>query len=38
MPIEITSFDESLVWHEVVDGDPAQRWLRQTILDLTKAA
>src|SRR5262245_47494038 len=38
VPIEITSFDESLVWHEVVDGDPAQRWLRQTILDVAKTA
>ncbi len=36
VPIEISGFEESMVWHEVVDRDPAQRWLRDTILSATE--
>jgi LysR family transcriptional regulator, mexEF-oprN operon transcriptional activator len=32
VPIEVSGFKESMVWHEVVDRDPAQLWLRDTIL------
>jgi LysR family transcriptional activator of mexEF-oprN operon len=32
VPIEVSGFEESMVWHEVVDRDPAQLWLRDTIL------
>ena len=32
VPIDVSSFKESMVWHEVVDRDPAQLWLRHTIL------
>jgi DNA-binding transcriptional LysR family regulator len=34
IPAAVSSFQESMVWHEVVDRDPAQLWLRQTILNL----
>jgi len=34
VPADVSSFQESIVWHEVVDRDPAQLWLRQTILNL----
>jgi DNA-binding transcriptional LysR family regulator len=34
VPAAVSSFQESMVWHEVVDRDPAQLWLRQTISDL----
>ena len=34
VPTAVSRFQESMVWHEVVDRDPAQLWLRQTILDL----
>ena len=34
VPAAVSSFQESMVWHEVVDRDPAQLWLRETILDL----
>jgi DNA-binding transcriptional LysR family regulator len=34
VPAAVSSFQESMVWHEVVDRDPAQLWLRQTILNL----
>jgi LysR family transcriptional regulator, mexEF-oprN operon transcriptional activator len=32
LPLEIPSVEESMVWHAVVDRDPAQLWLRDTIL------
>jgi DNA-binding transcriptional LysR family regulator len=38
MPIDISSFQESMVWHEVVDRDPAQMWLRDTIFDVAQGA
>ena len=31
VPIEVSGFKESMVWHEVIDRDPAQLWLRDTI-------
>jgi DNA-binding transcriptional LysR family regulator len=34
IPAAVSGFEESMIWHEVVDRDPAQLWLRQTILDL----
>ncbi len=34
LPIKIESFTESIVWHEIVDRDPAQLWLRETILEI----
>jgi LysR family transcriptional activator of mexEF-oprN operon len=34
-PAAVSNFQESMVWHEAVDRDPAQLWLRQTILSLT---
>jgi DNA-binding transcriptional LysR family regulator len=34
VPADVSSFQESMVWREVVDRDPAQLWLRQTILNL----
>jgi LysR family transcriptional regulator, mexEF-oprN operon transcriptional activator len=34
LPIKIESFTESIVWHEIVDRDPAQLWLRETILEV----
>ena len=33
VPINVPSFEESMVWHEVVDRDPAQLWLRDMILN-----
>ena len=34
LPIDIASFPESMVWHEVVDRDPAQVWLRDMISEV----
>jgi LysR family transcriptional activator of mexEF-oprN operon len=36
VPIDIPSFQESMVWHEIVDRDPAQLWLRDTIFDIVQ--
>lgn len=32
LPIELTSIDSVLVWHERTHRDPAQRWFRESIL------
>lgn len=37
LPLKIESFTESMVWHEAVDSDPAQLWLRNTILQLARS-
>jgi DNA-binding transcriptional LysR family regulator len=37
VPVEIASFSESMVWHEVVDRDPAQVWLRDTISEVAES-
>jgi len=36
LPIKVLDFAESMVWHELVDRDPAQLWLRDTILSTTQ--
>jgi DNA-binding transcriptional LysR family regulator len=37
LPLKIESFTESIVWHEIVDRDPAQLWLRNTILEIARS-
>ena len=34
LPIPIPSFDVSVYWHERVENDGANRWLRDTLVDL----
>jgi len=34
LPIPIPSFDVSLYWHERVENDPANQWLRGTLIEL----
>jgi len=34
LPIPIPSFDVSLYWHERVENDPANQWLRRAMLEL----
>jgi DNA-binding transcriptional LysR family regulator len=34
LPIPIPSFDVSLYWHERVENDPANQWLRGTMIEL----
>ncbi len=34
LPIRVESFTEAMIWHEIVDRDPAQLWLRETILGI----
>ena len=34
LPIPIPSFDVSLYWHERVENDPANQWLRQAMQEL----
>ena len=34
LPIPIPSFDVSLFWHERVENDPANQWLRGTLIEL----
>jgi DNA-binding transcriptional LysR family regulator len=34
LPIPIPSFDVSLYWHERVENDPANLWLRSTMIEL----
>jgi DNA-binding transcriptional LysR family regulator len=34
LPIPIPSFDVSLYWHERVENDPANQWLRAAMIEL----
>jgi DNA-binding transcriptional LysR family regulator len=36
LPLEIPSFEESMVWHEVLDRDQGQLWLRDAVLSTTR--
>jgi len=36
LPLDIEPFTISLLWHPRLDGDPAQRWLRQCIHEATR--
>jgi DNA-binding transcriptional LysR family regulator len=35
-PVELPDFDMIMVWHERFDDDPAHRWLRGLVLELTR--
>jgi LysR family transcriptional activator of mexEF-oprN operon len=34
LPIRVASFTEAMIWHEIVNRNPAQVWLRETILEI----
>lgn len=36
-PIELPQFEYCLMWHPRLDNDPAQRWLREIVAEVTKA-
>ncbi len=36
LPMEVTQFTISLLWHPRLDGDPGHRWLRQCIRDVCR--
>lgn len=36
MPLELPEICISMAWHPRIDGDPAHRWLRQQIVEVTK--
>jgi hypothetical protein len=36
LPLRAETFSMSMIWHERAHGDPAQIWLRQQIIELSK--
>jgi DNA-binding transcriptional LysR family regulator len=36
-PIEVAGYEMSMLWHERAHRDPAHQWLRETIIEATKA-
>ena len=38
LPVRITGFAISAIWHPRLDADPAHRWLRETIMTLCRNA
>jgi DNA-binding transcriptional LysR family regulator len=37
LPLPVKDFTLSLLWHPRVDGDPAQRWLRETVREACRS-
>lgn len=38
LPFAVEKFQESIVWHEMADRDPAQHWLRETMVRIAQEA
>jgi DNA-binding transcriptional LysR family regulator len=38
IPVRMPEILISALWHPRVDADPAQRWLRQTVISVCKSA